>query len=283
MNWKIEQFIIERSDLAYGTKRMYRHCLLDFARWHTGRKVSVMDVFRWFDEEHPDWAASTKHNAVCGLKAYFIWVRGDKKHPVGKIKIRREDPGPQRTLDEAEVDAIFQVIDPEMARSPFRKGIAMRHTAMFSMMIDNGLRASEILSLTMENLDLENKKLCVRVKGGWWRDAVFSDGTAARLEPWLLHRAQIVKPGVDEVFINERSEKMTVTGFRANCYKIAEKAGIPSFSPHSLRRSMAVLALKRDASTRVVQVMGGWKDIDMVVRYSRTLDVEAVRDFLPTW
>jgi hypothetical protein len=73
---------------------------------------------------------------------------------------------------------------------------------------------------------------------------------------------------------------MTVNGLKATVRRWGEKLGF-RISPHDFCRTFALQTTKNKAPTRVVQVGGGWKGIDMVVHYTRGLELDAIRPYLP--
>jgi len=64
--------------------------------------------------------------------------------------------------------------------------------------------------------------------------------------------------------------------------KLGAKAGIGKLSPHDFRRTFATLAIRAGAPTRLVQLAGGWKNLEMVERYSRALVVSDFQTYLPS-
>jgi integrase len=150
---------------------------------------------------------------------------------------------------------------------------------------DIGLRASEICRLKVDQVDLEGLTLTVKVKGSKYQTKVFTPETADHLRAWLDVRASIARPGVRTVFVAIRGIKpgtpMNSDGLRSVFRKMSEKAGIPLISPHVMRRTMATLAIRAGAPTRLVQVQGGWSSVRMVERYTGALRPEDFAPFSP--
>jgi integrase len=166
-------------------------------------------------------------------------------------------------------------------------GLDGRDRAMlYQVAVNTGLRASEVCRLEVQHLDLANRKLTVRIKGGRWGDGFFSVPTRVRLRYWLYLRRRLASPGVETVFVSvggeRRGSSLTPDGLRAIFRQMAAALGMRHFSPHSLRRSMACICLENGASSRVVQLAGRWRSISMVETYSRALSGEVVDAYLPT-
>ncbi len=260
------------------TQYHYRHYIVGFYWWcidngMNPEHITQVQVRQWFDEHH--WSSSTMHFAAAALHSYYKWKYGES-HPVCSIRVKRVDPGPQRTLTEQEVEMLLSSINTRT-----EKGI--RDLALLTLMIDTGLRASEVCNILMKKLDIRNKKLSVVIKGGRWGEAVFFDYTANCLNNWLGIRPHIADPDCETVFcgIGGKSpgESMTRFGLRTTVERLAKHAGIDHFSPHAMRRTFATLATEYGAPTRLVQLAGRWRDIRMVETYTKTLQADKLQPY----
>ncbi len=74
---------------------------------------------------------------------------------------------------------------------------------------------------------------------------------------------------------------LTPCGLRCVFRNLGAAAGLAKFSPHDLRRTFATLATERGAPSRLVQEGGRWSDIQMVERYTRTVQLSYLAKFLP--
>ena len=264
-------------ELAATTRRMYRWCLIEFADWLAGRNLDPEDVekthiLEWLNSR--EWSQSSKHNALCAIRMYY------RRHcentvPEG-ISIKRPRPKPQRTLYEEEVVQLLASIDTSRD-----KGI--RDLSILTLMIDTGMRANELCSLHAENIDHERRTVDLKIKGGDWHRSVFGKCCAEWLRSWLATRIDHAGLGVPFLYVgiggNTPGQKMTVTGLRANFYKLATLANIPRFSPHALRRTFATLATRFGEPKRTIQANGGWQSAEMVDLYTMNIRPEDFKNF----
>jgi integrase len=238
--------------------------------------VTRVHISDWFSE-HPSWSASTRHNAAFAIKGYYRFRYGNK-HPALKITVRRDDPGPQRTLSDDELSDVVTSLDET-------SGKGIRDLALVSLMADTGLRASEICNSELAHLDMRRQRLSVKVKGGKWGEAVFFTATAKHLEKWLEIRPGLAAQDCRTIFVSiggrTRGRNLTRSGLGRIAEAISRQAGIQRFSPHALRRAFATIATERGAPTRLVQAAGRWSDIRMVERFTRTIRVEALAPYSP--
>ncbi len=264
--------------LSPKTQYHYQHYICSFT-WYcldngmNPEHVAPATVKEWFDTHR--WSSSTMHFAAAALRTFYRWKYGEA-HPILAVRVRRVDPGPQRTLTAEEVSMLLSSINTRT-----EKGI--RDLALLTLMIDTGLRASEVCDIEMRRLDIRNRKLTVRIKGGRWGEAVFFEYTANCLNNWLGIRPHIAEPYCDKVFCGiggkTPGEAMTRFGIRTTVERLAKHAGIEHFSPHAMRRTFATLATEYGAPTRLVQLAGRWKDIRMVETYTRTLQPEKLKPY----
>ena len=265
----IDQFLLEfpRRDT---TKVAYRRFLRFFSDWHLTQDfpLSELSPARWQDFlTTRNWGGGTPYHCWQALKAYLKWEFG-ADHPCKGMTVYRPDPGPQRTLDAKEVKTLIASI--ETTRKAGRRDLPM-----VLLMLDSGLRAAEVCGLLVKHLEIPNRRLWVEGKGGKWREAIYSERTAVYLEDWLSIRARIALPETRTVFCGMGGLKpgsaLTRDGLRSIFAALGRRAGIEGLSPHVMRRTFATLAIRQGASSRVVQVAGGWSSLLMVQRYTQAI------------
>lgn len=223
--------------------------------------------------EGQGWGGSQQWIALCAIRGFVRWKFGEM-HPALLLRMKRERAGPQRTLKADQVARLLESFETLTTKGK-------RDLAMCTLMLDTGLRLAEVCRLQLQHLDLADRSLSVLIKGGRWGDAVFSTYTASWIQEWLGLRAEIVKPGVRQVFVSLQSgDGLSRDYVRVLVRRWGERVGI-KLSPHDLRRTFATLATRNGAPTRVVQVAGRWSSIDMVERYTRALEAEDFEQYSP--
>ena len=276
---EIETFLAS-SSLAETTRGLYAYHLERLFHWMEVEQIQPRslkgDQIRAYLNGQ-GWGSSSKNISLCAARAYWRWKYGSR-HQVGQGRIKRQESGPQRTLSKKQLESLVASFDTSKP-----KGI--RDLALVMLMLDTGVRATELCRLTMDNLDMDEQTIQVRVKGGRWEPGAFFEYSRSCLEAWLAIRHTVAMPGVETVFVaiggDTPGQPLTRDGLRANFRKMGIKAGIGRFSPHDLRRSFTTLALKAGAPTRTVELGGRWRDLSMVERYSRALRVKAMHPYSP--
>ena len=149
-----------------------------------------------------------------------------------------------------------------------------RNKVMLEVLYATGLRVSELISLKINDIDLEVGYLRSFGKGG--KERVIPLGEVAVM--YLKDYNQQVRPkllidsSVDELFITRRGRKMTRQAFWKILKDCVRQSGVTlSVSPHTLRHAFATHLLERGADLRSVQEMLGHSDISTTQIYTHIL------------
>jgi len=261
--------------VAASTRALYEHYLEDFSDWVGDGTCEITgDLVLSYLDSHPAWSSSTRHSAAAALRAYCRWAYGANHEVVVQVHVRRDDPGPQRVLSADDLSRLLASFDTSTP-------VGLRNLSLVTFMVDSGVRASEVCRLDLQHLHLDEGYADVRVKGGKWGRACFYDYARSCLISWLGVRMKLAKPGIDAVFVSRFGVGMNRDGLRTLFRRMGEAAGLGLISPHDLRRSFATLASQAGAPDRIIQVAGRWDDINMVRRYTRSLQPEALRRWSP--
>jgi site-specific recombinase XerD len=155
-----------------------------------------------------------------------------------------------------------------------------RDLAMQALMLDSGLRESEVCRLEISKINLKERMLYVVVKGGQEMFGSFSVETSNYLSTWFAYREKIAT--CPNVFVAMYTGKaLTPDGLRSIFKYIGQAAGLDAYSPHDLRRTFATLATLFGAPARVLQEAGRWHDLELVQRYTESITVKAMDKYSP--
>ncbi len=154
------------------------------------------------------------------------------------------------------------------------KNCDVRSRCMFSLAYGHGLRASEIASLTLE--DVRGGKInCVRGKKSEHTVEDLRDNEKAALATWLKQRGEA--DGSQMLFTSRQGSGLTRQQVYNLFRKAAELAGIEKgqMGPHLLKHSYASHLLRNGADLAYVQKALGHKHISSTVRYTHVTTAEA--------
>lgn len=157
-----------------------------------------------------------------------------------------------------------------------------RDKAMLELMYGTGLRVSELVSLTVYDVDFYNAFLRIKGKGSKERIVPINNASLKYLKLYLDRRSLLLKKKTsNELFLNARGEGISRQGFFKNLKKILAKKGMPTnISPHSLRHSFATHLIENGADLRSVQTMLGHSDITTTKIYTHISNEKVTKDYL---
>ena len=145
-----------------------------------------------------------------------------------------------------------------------RTSLGQRDAVMLELLYATGLRVSELLSLTLNDIRLEAGYLISYGKGRKERIVPMGEIACEQVKEYLLRiRPLLIKgKGNHLLFLNRSGKGLTRQGFWKLIKKYASTAGIKrQVTPHSLRHSFASHLLEGGADLRSVQKMLGHADI----------------------
>lgn len=175
-------------------------------------------------------------------------------------------------LTAAEVDALENSIDVS-------KWEGHRNRAIIEVLFSCGLRVSELVTLKLTNLYIDERYVRVMGKGSKERLVPISSKALKELDLWFVDRKQMkIKPGEEDyVFLNRRGAHLTRTMILIMIKQQAVEAGIKkTISPHTLRHSFATALLEGGADLRAIQVMLGHESIGTTEIYTH-IDMSTLR------
>jgi integrase/recombinase XerD len=278
LNQFYQHLQVERG-LAPLTVAAYARDLQDFweflegrARSHWGAVV-LADLQDYFAKlEARGLAARSRARKLSALRQFFRFLQREEQVSANPVELLDSPRLPQRlpqVLGEQDVAALLAAPDPATPTG-------LRDQALLEVLYATGLRVSELVGLTLKQLDLRRGVVRPLGKGGKDRVvpmvALAVDKVQLYLDqgrPRLLHGR--TSP---YVFINHRGGKLSRQGFWKLLKQYALKAGVKTLTPHTLRHSFASHLLSRGANLRVLQMLLGHADLATTQIYTH---LDAVR------
>lgn len=175
-------------------------------------------------------------------------------------------------LSSDEVDRLESSID-------LSKWEGHRNRAIIEVLFSCGLRVSELVTLRLSNLFLDEQYIRVLGKGSKERLIPISPKAIKELSFWFDDRCRMnIKPGEEDyVFLNRRGAHLTRTMILIMIKQQAVSAGIQkTISPHTLRHSFATALLEGGADLRAIQAMLGHESIGTTEIYTH-IDMTTLR------
>lgn len=155
------------------------------------------------------------------------------------------------------------------------KSLSVRDKALILLMVDTGLRRSEIIALNWQDVDFGTGLVqVVRGKGGKARVVVI--GAIARRALLAYRRTLKIDVAVPPLIQTNSGIRFTSDGFSQVFRRISKLTGI-HVTPHSLRRSFVILSLRSGMDVLHLQALLGHSTLAMVQHYAQMQDVDLIQ------
>ena len=217
------------------------------------------------------WGNSRQCVALAASQKYLAWKYGIS-HPALSARLKRIRGKMPRTITQEIAEKLLASFDRHCAKGA-------RDLALASLMLDTGLRESEMCNLQQADTDTERRILQALVKGGSWEFAIFSEETAAHIEHWKRFREKLNPQGF--LFVSTVSGEGLTPGGLYSIVREWGKTIDETLGVHDFRRGFATIASENGAPDRLIMEGGRWKSSQMVTKYTRALRLEKMRPWLP--
>lgn len=161
---------------------------------------------------------------------------------------------------------------------------ALRDRALLELMYACGLRVSEVIALTTDDIQVREGWLRVEGKGSKERLVPYSERAGAWLQRYIdTVRGEWAKgaPRADGrvVFLSRRRRRLSRMGVWKLLRRRALATGVDHVHPHVLRHSFATHLIRGGADVRAVQLLLGHASLGTTERYLKVADDELVELF----
>ena len=263
---------VERG-LSANTLQAYGRDLKRFQEWLQGRKISLRVARRQDLLGHvralrqAGLSPKSVARAINALRMFyrFLVAEGElRADPTADLDVPRTWKSLPRFLNFQEVDRLLSA--PDVSRP-----LGMRDLAMLEVLYATGIRVSELISLRVEDLNLDAGYLTCKGKGSKERIVPLGRKAIERLQPYLREvRPHLIRRGESgNLFTNRNGARMSRQGFWKILKGYGAAAGLTRrLSPHVLRHSFATHLLEHGADLRSVQMMLGHADISTTQIYT---------------
>ena len=212
---------------------------------------------------------------LSGIRSFFHFLLLDgriDKDPTELLESPKLGNHLPEVLTTEEIDRMEAAID-------LSKWEGHRNKAIIEVLFSCGLRVTELITLRLSSLYLDDHYVRVLGKGSKERLVPISQKAIDELEYWFDDRCHMdIKAGEEDyVFLNRRGGHLTRTMILLIIKQVARDAGIKKVvSPHTVRHSFATALLEGGADLRAIQAMLGHESIGTTEIYTH-IDMTALR------
>ncbi len=268
----IDSLWLERG-LSPHTRNAYLTDLRGFALWLAGRGSSLRQAGREAILDHLGWRLQQGYQArstarlLSALRTFYRYLLRERlidEDPTLQVELPQLGKPLPKSLSEAEVEALLAA--PDIAEP-----LGLRDRAMLEVLYACGLRVSELVALSLEQINLRQGVVRVLGKGSKERLVPLGEEALIWLQRYQAEARGLLLAGRPSsvLFPSQRGEQMTRQTFWHRIKLHARHAGIlKPLSPHTLRHAFATHLLNHGADLRVVQLLLGHSDLSTTQIYT---------------
>lgn len=251
----------------------YRRDIRQFMQWLQPQQVAPDSVTRahlydYLAYQHQQGlSATTVARQLSALRGFYRWLV-DQQHitdnPAALIEHPKTPQVLPGTLTEAEVKALLQAPDVE-------EPLGVRDKAMLEVLYASGLRVTELVTLTIAQVDLRRGVVRIIGKGNKERLVPLGEEALHWLQRYWQHARPLLPGAASDgvVFPGPSGKPLTRQAFWYRVKQLAQAAGIHKpLSPHTLRHAFATHLLNHGADLRVVQLLLGHSSVSTTQIYT---------------
>jgi integrase/recombinase XerD len=274
-------FLAVEKDYADNTIAAYRNDLTQFLRyleaqgmdsepgWH---KVDKQDIVGYImDLKEREYTSSTVARKVAAVKSFFHYLMAEgsiKDDPTATLdspKVKKRLP---KAISREEIELLLA------APAAGTSAKAQRDHALLELLYASGMRVTELVSLDIEDVDLESGAVRVHGKKTLSKERLIGiDEPALEATRTYLNKArfQLVRdPNVRALFLNHRGQRLTRQGLWLIIKHYVDEVGISGdVTPHTLRHSFAAHKLSQGKSLQDIQKLLGHANISTTQVYQQ--------------
>ena len=200
------------------------------------------------------------------LQGFWSWLEREDfigENPFTKLKIPKAPTKVIPIFTEEQLRRLFEAID---TTSP----TGYRDYSIILILLDTGIRCSELTGLRLVDVNLESRLLKVWGKGS--KERLVPIGAKVQKALWkylACYRPEPITPRYDQVFLTRDGYPLTKDRLEAIVERYGKKAGITGvrISPHTFRHTMAVTLLRNGGDVFSLQCILGHSQLEVLRGY----------------
>ena len=250
------------------------------------KQISSQDISRYLtkfnDLGRKERTVARKRAALSRFFSYLTDNRFIEFNPVSasvKVKIHQSDEVTYLDINEQVkfIDAISSGSDLAENQQKYHDKYRLRDTALIILLLDTGMRVSELHGINNHDFDFSNCSVIITRKGGNIQTIYFSDDTRDLLEEYLAYKKTKFPDMTDEApfFVTLKGERLSIRAIEVLVKKYAV-ASLPGkgqkISPHKMRSSFAMEFYGETKDILALQRKLGHKNITATNIYAKATD-----------
>lgn len=237
---------------------------------------------------HQKYKPKTVKRKIASLKAFFHYLEFKDqidRNPFSKIHVKFREPVIlPKTIPLHTVETLLSVIykQSRMAKTDCQKKNTLRDIAVVELLFATGMRISELCSLKINDINLQDKNILIYGKGGKERKIQIGNNDVICILEQYKASFLTEMQSSSHFFVNQSGSPLSDQSVRRMINKYTELASIEMhITPHMFRHTFATSLLEADVDIRYIQEMLGHSSINITEIYTHVA-LAKQRDILTT-
>ena len=237
---------------------------------------------------HQKYKPKTVKRKIASLKAFFHYLEFKDqidRNPFSKIHVKFREPVIlPKTIPLHTVESLLSVIykQSRMAKTDCQKKNTLRDIAVVELLFATGMRISELCSLKINDINLQDKNILIYGKGGKERKIQIGNNDVICILEQYKASFLTEMQSSSHFFVNQSGSPLSDQSVRRMINKYTELASIEMhITPHMFRHTFATSLLEADVDIRYIQEMLGHSSINITEIYTHVA-LAKQRDILTT-
>lgn len=222
-------------------------------------------------------SAATMHRMKAVVRSFFTWTTESgltDTNPAKSVATKRLARTPPEFLTEAEKRRLLKELHDRS------NPLAKRDRVIFELFLGTGIRIAELVSLDIDDVDLDGKHIRILGKGGIPQVKFIKSSLRTLLRNYLKQRRRLDTGDCHALFVSSRGSRLCERQIAQRLKLWLSAAGIAkSITPHGLRHTFATHLYAKTSDLLLVKRALGHADISTTEIYTHLAD-EALEDAL---
>jgi integrase/recombinase XerD len=236
-----------REGLSLRTIEFYESCLTPFIK---GYPITSEGINRFLSSLTCGNARLNYYKAITVFIHWLLRMGHIKDNPLAQVDKPKSAKRLLPSVTEKEIDILISAANN------------LRDKCIISLLADSGMRLTELINIKAGDIDWSTYTITIIGKGNKQRRAPFTERTAKLLQTYLADNHN-----------QGNIWDMNRYGIQTMLRRLGNKIGIRC-NAHSFRRGFACNLHRKGLSTLDIMHLGGWEDLDMVLKYTRSVTFE---------
>ena len=209
---------------------------------------------------------------LSSLRGFYSYLVDNKKieaNPFSVIRSLKVEKKLPSVLSESQIKELYQYKTSKDDLLDYRNQLMIR------LILDSGLRLSELINLTLNNINFEDNMLLIRGKGNKDRFTFFTNETKEMFVYYLdTIRNKLINEDTNIVFLSMQGLPINKRTFEKMLLKVKLRDSSINLHPHLLRHTFATRLLEEGADLRMVQELLGHESLSTTQIYTNISDTK---------